>query len=111
MTQGAPLPVWMRRVGERLPAKTRRAEQRRALWPMLALLDLRDGVRGDRDPLIPPRRYRLPGWYADSRRIGTRWMQIFGNEIGLRGDERVLDIGCGAGRIAVPLTARLVRGS
>jgi SAM-dependent methyltransferase len=29
----------------------------------------------------------------------------------LRGDERVLDIGCGPGRVAAPLTARLARGS
>jgi SAM-dependent methyltransferase len=108
---GAPLPVWVRRLGERLPAKARRAEGRRSLWPMLALLDMRDRVRGDRDPLVPPRRYRLPGWYADSRGIGNRWLEIFRNEIGLRGDERVLDIGCGSGRIAAPLTASLVRGS
>jgi SAM-dependent methyltransferase len=68
-----------------------------------------DRLRGDRDPLVPPRRYRLPGWYADSRRIGERWLETF--DIGLRGDERVLDIGCGPGRIAAPLTTRLVRGS
>jgi SAM-dependent methyltransferase len=78
---------------------------------VLASLDIRDRLRGDRDPLVPPRRYRLPGWYADSRRVGKRWMEILDNEVGLRGDERVLDIGCGPGRIAAPLTARLARGS
>jgi SAM-dependent methyltransferase len=72
---------------------------------------MRDRLRGDRDPLVPPRRYRLPGWYADSERIGKRWMQVLDNELGLRGDERVLDIGCGPGRFAAPLTARLARGS
>jgi SAM-dependent methyltransferase len=101
----------MRRLGEELPAKVQRTGGRRALWPMLALLDLRDRIRGDRDPLVPPRRYRLPGWYADSRRVAKRWIEIFDKEVGLRGDERVLDIGCGSGRIAAPLTACLVRGS
>jgi SAM-dependent methyltransferase len=111
MAHRAGLPVWMRRLGENLPADVRRAGGRRVLWPMLALLDLRDRLRGDRDPLVPPRRYRLPGWHADSRRIGKRWIEILDSEIGLRGDERVLDIGCGPGRFAAPLTARLGGGS
>ena len=77
----------------------------------LFLLDLRDRLLGRRDPLIPPRRAKLPGWRADSRKMGRAWVTIIESEAGLRGDARILDIGCGPGRLAAALTARLDGGS
>src|SRR3989442_13930260 len=71
----------------------------RAAWS-----DVRDWVRGERDPLVPPR-YRLhAGWRGDSGRIADRWVRAAHDVGGLRPGDRVLDIGCGPGPIAAPLT-------
>ncbi len=53
----------------------------------------------------------LPGWRADSRKMGRAWVTIIESEAGLRDDARILDIGCGPGRLAAALTARLDGGS
>lgn len=92
-------------------AAAKRWWRRRRQDATLALLDLRDRTLGRRDPLIPPRRRKLPGWRADSRKMGREWVRIFETEVGLRGDERILDIGCGPGRVAAALTRRLDHGS
>jgi SAM-dependent methyltransferase len=85
---------------------------RRSLrYPHLLALDIRDRLRGERSPLVPPRRYQLPGWQSDFAGAGRRWLAAIEREAGLRGDERILDIGCGPGRIASALIERLPRGS
>ena len=42
---------------------------------------------------------------------GRQWVEYFGAVCSLRPDERVLDIGSGGGRVAVPLSAYLTRGT
>jgi SAM-dependent methyltransferase len=70
------------------------------------LRDTADGVRGRRDPLRPPRRL-LTGDYSDFERLGEEFLTLFTELGGLRPDHAVLDIGCGPGRMAVPLTRHL----
>ena len=73
--------------------------------------DARDRVRGKRDPLVPPR-YRLyPGWRGDYGGVSGRWLLAALNAGELAPDGRVLDIGCGPGRIAARLTRHLEGGS
>jgi ubiquinone/menaquinone biosynthesis C-methylase UbiE len=62
-------------------------------------------VRG-RDALIPPKRLlRLStDPTADFRSTGRTFMQFLVASCGLRPEHRVLDIGCGVGRVAVALT-------
>jgi SAM-dependent methyltransferase len=65
-----------------------------------------------RDPLCPPR--RLAGSVGDSDFIATgdEFLSHFVALAGLAPDERVLDIGCGVGRMARPLLGHLdERGS
>jgi SAM-dependent methyltransferase len=95
----------MRPILERMKTLRRRAYFRVAgAW-----LDARDWARGERDPLVPPR-YRLyPGWRGG--KVSGRW--VFGAfALGkLAPDGRLLDIGCGPGRIAAHLTRKLEGGS
>jgi SAM-dependent methyltransferase len=74
-------------------------------------LDLRDWALRRRGPLEPPRWLRfLDGGL--SAHVGPRFLDHFRRLAGLRPDEDVLDVGCGVGRLAVPLTAYLSgRGS
>ena len=60
-------------------------------------------VRGD---LMPPRRLvsQVPG---DFRSVGRESLSHFRDLGSLRPDQRVLDIGCGPGRMAIPLTSYL----
>lgn len=68
-------------------------------------LDAADRVRG-RDELMPPRRL-LGGDYSEYRRIGEEFRGHLVELAGLRPDCAVLDVGCGPGRMAVPLTEYL----
>lgn len=68
--------------------------------------DLRDTLSGRRDPMIPPRGRVFIG-YGDFRQQGERLMQQLIDYAGLKPYHRVLDIGCGIGRLAVPLTGYL----
>lgn len=42
--------------------------------------------------------------------VGAEFLRLFKSLIGLKDHEHVLDVGCGAGRIALPLTSFLTRG-
>jgi SAM-dependent methyltransferase len=42
---------------------------------------------------------------------GGQWVEYFGSVCSLRPDERVLDIGSGGGRVAIPLSAYLTKGT
>lgn len=68
--------------------------------------DLKDALLGRRDPMIPPRGRVFIG-YGDFRQQGERLMQQLITYAGLQPHHRVLDIGCGIGRLAVPLTGYL----
>ena len=69
-------------------------------------LDAADAVTRRRDPLAPPRRL-LTDDYSEFERIGNEFLGHFVELGGLEPGNRVLDIGCGLGRMAVPLTRYL----
>jgi SAM-dependent methyltransferase len=72
----------------------------------LFVLDLKDSIQGRRDDLVPPRSLHYVGG-GDFRRIGQQHLNQFIDLCTLRPDETVLDIGCGTGRMAVPLLSYL----
>jgi ubiquinone/menaquinone biosynthesis C-methylase UbiE len=65
--------------------------------------DLWMKVTGKREPLLPPRGMIFIG-PGNFKRIGTLLKSRFIEYGGLKPEHRVLDIGCGIGRIAIPLT-------
>lgn len=84
---------------------------RRALrTPYLFALDSVDLVLGRREELVPPRYLN----YADSggfTKVGQEFLTYYKDRCGLQPNHRVLDMGCGIGRMAVPLTKYLATGS
>ena len=88
-----------------------RAHVPRSLWTIAAIgknavLDSVDTVLGRRDPMIPPRRMIYIG-SGDFRSRGDEFLGYFRDLCGLGEDESVLDVGCGIGRMAIPLTSYL----
>jgi SAM-dependent methyltransferase len=73
----------------------------------LRAADAADAVRGRRDPLTPPR--RLTGYVGDSdfQTTGEEFLHHFRELAQLRPSDRVLDVGCGIGRMARVLAAVL----
>ena len=65
-----------------------------------------DAMTKKRGELLPPRRLmsQVPGNF---QQVGTEFLGHFTNLGGLLIDHRVLDIGCGPGRMALPLTGFL----
>lgn len=99
----------MRALTARLPLPVRHRLRNSYIWMQRARLDLRDRFSEDYDPLLPPRRYGLP---SQIRSVGERIVDKALIELGgLQPDGRVLDIGCGPGRVAAPLTRYLTNGS
>ncbi len=72
----------------------------------LRLADALDVVRGRADPLVPPRRLQFVG-NSDFRQTGEEFRGHLRRFAGLAPDDRVLDIGCGIGRIARGLVTEL----
>ncbi len=70
------------------------------------LLDVIDTVVGRRDPFVPPRRLVYVG-AGDYRRVGDEFRRYFTDLGGLEPTDDILDLGCGIGRMAVPLTGWL----
>lgn len=84
---------------------------RRALrTPYLMALDGVDVLRGRRQELIPPRYLNYAG-FRGFREAGQEHLRYFKEFCGLQPHHRVLDLGCGIGRMAVPLTGYLTTGS
>ena len=76
------------------------------------LEDALDSLLGRRDELIPPRGKIFVGGQCDFKKNGEEFLRYFIELGGLKPNERVLDVGCGIGRMAVPLTKYLdKRGS
>lgn len=64
-----------------------------------------------RDPLIPPRRLLDQPGTGDFRAVGETFRGFFVDLAGLSPAANVLEIGCGVGRMAVPLTSYLSEGT
>ncbi len=69
----------------------------------LAPIDAVEGALGLRPDLLPPRRLRFVGGRGDFHAIGRRWRDYLITEQGLEPGDSILEIGCGAGRLAVAL--------
>ena len=74
--------------------------QRAATSLRLRAADALDAVTGRRDPLIPPRRMSGYVGEGDFRATGDEFLRHFRELGGLRPDHRVLEMGCGIGRMA-----------
>jgi SAM-dependent methyltransferase len=92
----------IRKAFNSLPRPVRSALRMAHALPFDAL----DAALGRRDPLVPPRRLRFVG-DGDYTGIGEQFLRYFVDLGGLRPSESVLDIGCGVGRMAAPLTRYL----
>jgi SAM-dependent methyltransferase len=77
----------------------------------LRVLDLADRLRGRGHELLPPRRYRRFIGNGDFLKVGRQITAYMRDELGVGPSHDVLDAGCGAGRIAVPLTQVLTEGA
>lgn len=69
-------------------------------------IDLAESILGLRDEFSPPRSKIFVG-DGSFRKPGEEFLRYFLELGGLKPDERVLDVGCGIGRMAVPLTRYL----
>lgn len=92
----------MRQLQRLVPAPLRRS----AKSVHFLCLDAVDALSGRRPPMVPPRRKSFIG-AGDFLRVGRSWVRHFIELGDLKPDERVLDVGCGLGRMAVPLTEYL----
>jgi SAM-dependent methyltransferase len=68
-----------------------------------ALCDLNDKFTGKREPGTPPRRLNISGG-GSFRALGEHNLLLCRTHGQLQPDDAVLDVGCGIGRTALPLT-------
>jgi SAM-dependent methyltransferase len=85
-----------------LPASLRLFARRLYFLP----IDTFDYLTGKRPDGVPPRGKIFIG-HGDYVKVGERYLTNFKELCGLKPDHAVLDIGCGIGRMAVPLTRYL----
>ncbi len=88
------------------------------MWPVVersgrymraAYIDLRLLMTGKRDRELPPLRLRFVG-AGDFRGTGEHLLQLTITRAGLTPRSRILDVGCGPGRLALPLCRYLAHG-
>jgi SAM-dependent methyltransferase len=89
--------------------RLRRRVRRIIDWLAAAHIDLRLWLTGKTDPELPPLRLRFVG-VGDFRTVGEELKELL-IRFGLKPDDRVLDIGSGVGRVAIPLTRYLDSGT
>lgn len=77
-------------------------------WYFDAMLKV-DAARGIHYSLIPPVRMNFVGTRDDFVEVGREFREHFKRIGGLKPHESVLDIGCGIGRMAIPLTEYLTK--
>lgn len=68
----------------------------------LGIQDMKDRWSGRADDLTPPRSLHYVG-DGDFHAIGQTFLSHFQNVCNLQPNEQILDIGCGTGRMAIPL--------
>jgi SAM-dependent methyltransferase len=86
-----------------MPSRLRTAVRQKIEYLRAAYIDLRLFATGKSDPELPPMRLRFVGM-GDFRSVGESLVKLLIDTGGLRPTDRVLDIGCGIGRVAIPLT-------
>lgn len=69
-------------------------------------IDFWNSLTGKRDKTIPPKGLIFTG-SGDFKKTGEHYLSIFKEHCNLLPDHRVLDVGSGIGRIAIPLTKYL----
>lgn len=85
-----------------LSPKMRRVARRLVYLPIDAI----DLVTGKRNPMIPPKGMIFTG-SGDFEKSGKALMQLCIDYADLKPDSALLDVGCGIGRLAIPLTQHL----
>lgn len=73
------------------------------------MLDGLEWITGKRPKNYPPRRLNFVG-SVDFKRVGDEFRELFIQYGHLKPSDRVLDIGCGVGRMALPLADYLDKG-
>ncbi len=90
----------------RLPPRLRRPARKLLYYPA----DLADGLLGRREELVPPRRLMSVG-AGDFKATGEQYLRYLRDYCRLEPGSRVLDVGCGIGRMAVPMIRFLDTGT
>ena len=69
-------------------------------------IDFVEGLIGKRDDMVPPKRLIFIG-SGDFKTQGNRLLKLIIDKTALEPTHRILDVGCGIGRLALPLTKYL----
>jgi ubiquinone/menaquinone biosynthesis C-methylase UbiE len=75
-------------------------------WGYCFILDITDSISGRRNEFVPPRIKIFVG-AGDYLKIGEEFFKYFIEFAELKPNQKILDVGCGSGRMALPLTKYL----
>jgi len=93
------------RLKKRVPLPVRR--RLRVVWRIVGRAN---DLVTSRGRMVPWKNYALSIGGGDFEKVGNEYLGHFKELAGLRPHHRVLDVGCGIGRMAVPLTSYLTEG-